>query len=369
MTDISEAEELRRLASLRSFGVLDTEAEVDFDSITNLVARICDVPIALVSLVDDDRQWFKAKTGFCDAETPLSHSICARVMHAGGVVEIPDTREDARSRDNPLVQADDGIRFYAGAPLEAADGSVLGMLCVLDHKPRRLDELHVQTLETMARQVMVLLELRRNVQRLETLRREIDHRVKNSLASVMAGVRTLQRRAEGDEARYALDAVSAKLIAQVALHQELYLGADSMLLDLAKFLQRLAAPLSDLLPSGVKLDIRADKLIVSPTEANLIGLVINEFATNSGKYAFGEDEGGTISVTGLRTENLYTITCRDTGGASLPTLDQTQGGTGLGMRVIHASLASLGSEASWSLADPGLQLGFALPITRTQELA
>lgn len=213
------------------------------------------------------------------------------------------------------------------------------------------------------------MELRRNVQRLETLRREIDHRVKNSLASVMAGVRTVQRRVEGSEARNALDAVSAKLIAQVALHEELYLGTDAMRLDLARFLQRLAAPLSDLLPRAVKLEVQADSLEVSPTHANLIGLVVNEFATNAGKYAFAEGAKGRISITGHRDDEYYTIVCRDTGNADANTLQQTSGGKGLGMRVIDASLSSLGSQAQWFLANPGLELHFVLPITGKQDLA
>lgn len=369
MHAVTTGEEFRRLAALRSFDVLDSEPDADFNSITALVAKICDAPIALVSLVDEERQWFKARANFCETETPRSQSICSRVMHDGGLVEIPDTHLDPRTRDNPLCVPDDGIRFYAGAPLVAADGDVLGMLCVLDHKPRRIDEIQGQTLETMARQVIVLLELRRNVQRLETLRREIDHRVKNSLASVMAGVRTLQRRVEGHEARNALDAVSAKLIAQVALHEELYLGTDAMRLDLARFLQRLAAPLSDLLPRGVKLDVQADPLEVSPAHANLIGLVVNEFATNAGKYAFAEGAKGRIAVNGHRDDEYYTIVCRDTGNADANTLQQTSGGKGLGMRVIHASLSSLGSQAQWFLANPGLELRFVLPITGNQDLA
>ncbi|WP_296680346.1 GAF domain-containing protein [Novosphingobium sp.] len=369
MKAITHGEELRRLAALRSFAVLDTAADADFNAITDLVAQICQTPIALVSLVDEHRQWFKARTNFHETETPRSQSICARVMHEGGLVEIPDTHLDPRTNDNPLCLAEDGIRFYAGAPLVAEDGAVLGMLCVVDHQPRRISQLQRQTLLAMARQVMVLLELRRNVEQLQTLRREIDHRVKNSLASVMAGVRTLQRRAASDDARMALDAVSAKLIALTALHEELYLGSDSMRIDLARFLHRLAAPLSDLMPRGVKLEVQADSLEVSPSEANLIGLVVNEFATNSGKYAFEEDCGGTIMVTGRRDGHAYTVVCRDNGCADAATLMQTEVSDGLGMRVIRASLSSLGSKAHWSLASPGLQLRFDFSVMGTQDLA
>jgi PAS domain S-box-containing protein len=160
--------EAQRLAALRRYQILDTPPEAEFDDIVKLAAQICDAPIALISLIDKRRQWFKAKHGTDLSETPLSMSICATALDKPGVVELPDTTADARSRDNPLVIGETHLRFYAGARIETPDGVPLGMLCVLDTKPRRLTETQRFALQVLARQVMNQLELRRANLALET---------------------------------------------------------------------------------------------------------------------------------------------------------------------------------------------------------
>jgi PAS domain S-box-containing protein len=164
----TDANEAQRLAALRRYQILDTPPEAEFDDIVKLAAQICDAPISLISLIDRDRQWFKAKTGTDLAETPLSMSICATALDEPGVVELPDTTVDPRSRANPLVTGDAHLRFYAGAKLETPDGVPLGMLCVLDTKPRHLTEAQRFALQVLARQVMNQLELRRANLALET---------------------------------------------------------------------------------------------------------------------------------------------------------------------------------------------------------
>lgn len=129
-----------RLATLRSLNILDTPAEDRFDRYTRISARLFDVPIAIISLVDRHRQWFKATAGIDVQETPRSVSFCAHAILGDGVFEIRNTRRDARFRDNPLVLNQPHIHFYAGAPLQAPNGHKLGTLCLIDRVPRRLDD-------------------------------------------------------------------------------------------------------------------------------------------------------------------------------------------------------------------------------------
>ncbi|MGV3613954.1 MAG: PAS domain-containing protein [Fimbriimonas sp.] len=158
--------ESERLAALRAYGVLDTPRERDFDEIVALVAQICGTPIAVVNLVDEERQWFKAEIGLGVRETPLDTSLCAHAILERDLVEIPDTLLDPRFQTNPLVTGTPHLRFYAGALLESPDGLPIGTLCVLDHAPRQLTDLQRQALRVFARQVMTQLEVRRQARSL-----------------------------------------------------------------------------------------------------------------------------------------------------------------------------------------------------------
>ncbi|MFM9978649.1 MAG: GAF domain-containing protein, partial [Sphingomonadaceae bacterium] len=184
MEAAKHAQENERLAALRRYDILDTPREADFDAIVNLASRICEAPISVINLIDAERQWFKAEVGLGVRETPLETSICAHAILEQDYVEIPDTLHDARMRDNALCLGDPGLRFYAGALLRSPEGLPIGTLCVLDHKPRQLDELQRLTLVTLAAQVVTQLNLRAALARKAVLRKEIDHRVKNSLQSV-----------------------------------------------------------------------------------------------------------------------------------------------------------------------------------------
>lgn len=154
-----------RLATLHEYGILDTVPEQGFEDVVALACRICATPVALVSLFDKDRQWFKAKRGFEPCETPLAQSVCAHAIGRDDLLVIPDLTLDARTRTNTLVTSEPSIRFYAGAPLMTSGGETLGTLCVIDTVPRPegLTEEQRDGLEALARQVMTLLEMRRAV--------------------------------------------------------------------------------------------------------------------------------------------------------------------------------------------------------------
>jgi len=155
------------------YGVLDTAPDQALNDLTLLAAQLCETPIALVSLLDERRQWFAAKIGLDLAETPREVSFCAHALAGQDLLIVPDATRDERFAQNPTVTGEPGIRFYAGAPLITPEGAVLGALCVIDRVPRALTPAREQALRALSRQVMAQLELRRRITELRMREREI----------------------------------------------------------------------------------------------------------------------------------------------------------------------------------------------------
>jgi len=160
------AHEQARLEALRQYRILDTKPESSFDAITELASFICEAPIALISLVDSERQWFKSKVGLEATETHRDHSFCAHALFKGTMLIVEDATKDERFAHNPLVTSDPHIRFYAGAPLITPAGHGLGSLCIIDRKPRQLSPERSSALTKLASLVVTQLELRRVSQEL-----------------------------------------------------------------------------------------------------------------------------------------------------------------------------------------------------------
>ena len=171
---LRQLNEPERMEALHSYQVLDTDPEQAFIDLVQLSAFICGTPISLISLIDDERQWFKARVGLDVLQTPREHSFCQYAMRANDVYEVPDTTIDARFADNPMVTGNPHIRFYAGAPLLTPEGQPLGTLCALDTVPRQLSTDQREALHVLARQVMAHLELRRTNLQLENERQKLE---------------------------------------------------------------------------------------------------------------------------------------------------------------------------------------------------
>ena len=163
--------EPRRLAALHRCRILDTLPEDEFDDITLLASQICHTPIALISLVDSDRQWFKSRIGLSFSETSRDIAFCAHAIMQRELFIVPDASKDKRFTKNPLVAAEPKIRFYAGAPLLSSDNDALGTLCVLDKVPRELTSGQKEALRILSRSVMSRLEMRQRLQELEDAQR------------------------------------------------------------------------------------------------------------------------------------------------------------------------------------------------------
>ncbi len=156
-------DEAARLAALHRYRILDTDPERSFDDLTLLASHICGTPIALISLLDKDRQWFKSRVGLTVTETSRSIAICSYAIQQQDLFIVPNALDDERFRDNPLVTGDAHLRFYAGAPLVTPDGHALGTLCVIDQVARTLTRDQLAALEALRRQAVAQLELRKNL--------------------------------------------------------------------------------------------------------------------------------------------------------------------------------------------------------------
>lgn len=348
-----------RLKTLYSYEILDTEREEVFDEIVALVAAICGTEIAVINLIDAERQWFKAEVGLNADETPLATSLCSHVILQDAFVEINDTLDDPRMADNPLCCGDPGLRFYAGALLVADNGLPIGTLCVLDHAPRQLTALQRDTIRVLARQVMNQLDLRRALKRAEVMRQEVDHRVKNSLQSVSSLTRLQARQVDSEAAREALDVVQRRIETVAALHEQLYRTDAGNSIDLRQYFENIETFIRGSAPEDATVSCISDPFMVGSQEAAALGVVINEFAANSIKHAFGGDRPGELTVSArLDLDGIVHVELRDNGpGLAAP----SDGRGGIGMQVIEASVEQLGGTYRLHPEGPGLHASLTFP--------
>jgi signal transduction histidine kinase len=207
--------EAARLDALRAYDVLDTPPEAAFDDLTRLASQICGTPVAMVSLVDGNRQWFKSKIGTEVSETPRDIAFCAHAILQPELFIVTDAEADERFADNPLVTSAPHVRFYAGAPLITPEGLALGTLCAVDQVPHELSREQQEALRALARQAMDQLRLRRNLKQLrelevlrDSLIQMIVHDMRTPLTSLLAGLQTLGRLGGLDETQCELLGIS-----------------------------------------------------------------------------------------------------------------------------------------------------------------
>ncbi|MGI8931335.1 MAG: sensor histidine kinase [Sphingomicrobium sp.] len=324
------------MAAVNRYEVLDTPPDGVFDRITALAARLFDVPISIISIVDHDRIWFKSHHGIDVTEIPREPGLCAAAILSADPLILADASADPRSLANPLVAGDFGLRFYAGVPLTTSDGHNLGTLCVIDKVARPITRDQLEDLKDLASLVIDQLELRLSARRAiaqkQLMAREIDHRVTNSLQFV-SGLLTMQSRASNDDGVTAQLQEAATRVAAVArVHRHFY-SSDAEEVSALAFLRRLCADLSDICDQPI--DVTGDEGNVPTTLIQPIGLIANEFVTNAVKHG-----GGRIRLAYTIDRAEHSLSVCDEGPG--PPADFTAGhARGLGMKVIDTLTGQL----------------------------
>jgi len=346
-----------RLDSLESYEVLDTQDEADFDDIVSLASHICDTPVSLISLVDDDRQWFKAKVGCDFSQTTLEESICSHAILQDDALEIGDLAKDPRTADNPLHLGDENVNFYAGANLVTPDGMPLGTLCVLDTKPRTLTEFQRQSLKTLSRQVMAQLELRKKLKIEEALRDEIDHRVKNSLQTISSVLRLAMRKVSDPDAKGVLELVERRITAVASLHAELMGHDGSGLVGAKEYVDRVGNLLGNVCPENVSIVTKATDGLIDGRKASAVGMIASEFAANAMKHAFPDERVGKVEVVLENTEgNEWILSCHDNGVGRDSAVVEPTTSSGLGDMLMASAAMQLDGKLEQTSGPNGTAL-------------
>ncbi|HEX2556393.1 MAG TPA: HWE histidine kinase domain-containing protein [Microvirga sp.] len=358
--------EPERLTALRQYAILDTPREVEFDDIVKIAAHVCDAPIAVVNLIDEARQWFKAEVGLGARETALDVSICKHALLEPDLFIVPDTSKDERFKGNPLVTGAPGLRFYAGAVLKTADGIPLGTVCVLDYEVRELTAAQADTLKALARQVMTLLELRRSLaahaaseERQNLLIRELHHRVRNTLATVQGMLGATARSTSSADEFYR--SFTARIESLARTHA-IITGADGQVVLLRDLLWSELEAFTDPNHQRVKLegpDIQLPSAVAVPFGMAFHELTINavKFGALSAAHGHVEVRWGIHSDAGVETLHIDWL---EQGGPRLK--EPTH--RGLGSRLVKRVLTTqAGAEVKTEYHPDGLRFTVDAPMS------
>lgn len=390
--------EQARIQALLQYEILDTEAEAVYDDFVKLASYICHTPIALISLVDPTRQWFKAKVGCAASETPRDVAFCAHAILQSDVLVVPDTLTDSRFADNPLVTGDPHIRFYAGAPLLTPDGFAIGTLCAIDREPRKLSSEQLSALQALARQVVAQLELRRLTQELQQLvesKNKLFYIVSHDLRSPFNGILGLsQALAEEAEtlSREDIQEFSQTVLtcAEQVLHlienllqctrfelgtldyQPTHVALDTVVMNVLMLLKGNAAQ------KKIDLVYQANPLAEVLADSTMLHSIVQNLVGNALKFTPAE---GRVTIRTEEHDTMIQVSVIDTGvGVSsekLPglfemkgarTTDGTSGekGTGLGLLLCKDFVEKHGGRI-WvdSVIGQGTSFHFTLPKAHT----
>lgn len=317
--------ESKRLIELYGSGLLDSEKEKDFDSITDLTASIFNAPVAIISLVDETRQWFKSCFGLPEeiTETSREVSFCAHAINnPSNVFIVPDARLDHRFFDNPLVVDSPNIVFYAGAPLISKKGYSLGTLCLIDFEPRKLNEQEIEILGTLSRQVSKLIDLRltnreltKTLEEKNLLLKEIHHRVKNNL-QLVSSLLSLQANANNnDNFSNAIKSSQDRIKTMAIVHEKLYQSKSLSNININSYLKELiTAKSKETLDKSITINLDIPDIEFKLDKLIPIGLLINEMITNSIKHAFDSTSNNKIEIRfEAQVHNMCTLKYMDNG--------------------------------------------------------
>jgi two-component sensor histidine kinase len=347
--------EYDRMVAVRRYEILDTPPDGSFDRITAMAARRFDVPISIITIIDTDRIWFKSSHGLPVEQIGRDEGLCATTIMSAFPRVLTDAKTDFCALANPLVSGDFGLRFYAGVPLRTWDGFNLGTLCVVDTKPRLVNETEIAELQDLAALVMDQLELRisarQAVQREQLLGREIEHRVMNSLQFV-SSMLSLQSLATGTEEAAGELQRAANQVATVARVHKNFLSYRTETVEILSFLRLLCGDLEEIL--GKTIAVTGDDVTVHSTLIQSIGLIASELVTNAVKYGEGD-----VAVS-FRNEDGEGVLTVSNGGESLPPNFNPALTRGMGMRLIMSMVRQQRGRLSVSTREDGTGVRFCV---------
>jgi len=358
--DLSPHAETARLSAVRRYAVLDTPPDGAFDRIATLAARLLGTPIAIISIVDEDRIWFKSHAGLEGVEEiPRDPGLCASAILHDGPWILTDASVEPVALSNPLVAGDFGLRFYAGIPLRTHDGHGLGTLCVIDKAPREITPEQTAILQDLAAVVMDELELRREaittnealrreMREKELLAEEVEHRVMNSLQIISSVARRKAAQHEGAVASELKD-IAARIgaIAQANRHIQQSLPGLAQHGDLALFLKVLSRELFPLCPQGGLIEVDCPSLQLARDRLVPIGHLVTELVLNSVKSGAGH-----IGLQGELAEGHFRLEIDDDGPGLQEGFDP-RNSKGLGMVILQAMAQKLEAEVNWGRSPRG----------------
>ena len=371
--DLPPREETARLAAVRRYAVLDTPPDGAFDRVAKLAARMLGVPIAIISIVDEDRIWFKSHEGLDGVtEIPRDPGLCASAILQDGPWILNDASVEPVSLANPLVAGEFGLRFYAGIPLKTQDGHGLGTLCVIDKAPREITAEQTEILEDLAAVVMDELELRREaidmhkalrreVREKELLANEVEHRVMNSLQLISSVARRKAAQHEGVVATE-LNDIAARIsaIAQANRHIQQSLPGPSRDGDLALFLKVLSRELFPLCPKGGLIEVACPSVQLARDRLVSLGYLVTELVLNSVKS--GAERIDIRGETGKTHLELWI----DDDGPGLKRDFDPHSSKGLGMAILQSMAQKLEADLNWGQS-PGGGARFAMRLPLNHE--
>jgi two-component sensor histidine kinase len=376
-TQFIPANEIRRMAAIRRYDILDTPPDGSFDRITALAADLFSVPISIISLVDHDRIWFKSHHGLNVQQIDRAPGLCASAILQDDPWILTDAKTDIRSLANPLVAGEFGLRFYVGVPLRTTDGHNLGTLCVIDREARSVTEKQISQLKNLASVVMDQMELRLSarqavaemsdviaekdlaLRRSAMMAKEIDHRVKNSL-QLISGLLKLQSRAlDNPDAAEQLTLAASRVFAIARVHEHIYMTERVESTDCKTYLRRLCDDLSSMLRPDDEASIVVEAVEAEfPTERIVsVGLILHELVTNAAKHGSGKIFVGFENV----EAGGYALTVTDEGPGLPPDFDPTKA-RGLGMKVVRSLAKQHGGELQFGPGPNGRGARFTVLI-------
>ncbi len=379
--------ETERLNALEEYNILDTLPEAEFDDITRIASHVCGMPISLVTLLDQNRQWFKSKYGLDVAQTPREQAFCGyTILDAEKPFIVNDASKDERFADNPLVVGEPNVAFYGGIPLVNPQGFVLGALCVIDHKPNNLDKEQLRTLESLGRQIVALLELKRTLSQLNQSQFELkgayddlekfaymaSHDLKSPLSNIVSLAYLIDDIAgnelSADAKEYlALINTSAFQLSHIIDGILEYSKSSQLLVEkkelipVAEFIRELVALLQ--LPEGFNIIWQQDDIKVFTNRIALTQILLN-LVNNAIKY--NDKEHAEVHITYEQTPEQATFHIRDNGpGISerdqekmfdlFERLKESHGkkeGTGIGLSVVKRLVEKIGGTISVASTPP-----------------